>query len=102
MDRTFKNLESSTLLTFDGLQAVAWFVNMTSNITSPRITNVSPGEFYTFVFSQDGKGHHFINWPSNAMNAAPIDPRPNSTTIQHFIGSTGDLLYANIATTRTP
>lgn len=102
MNRPFKNIESSSLLTFDGLQAVCFFVHMTSNITSPRIMNISPGELYTFVFTQDAVGGRFINWPANTFNAPPIDPAPNSITVQNFIGNTGGIVYANVPPSRTP
>jgi hypothetical protein len=99
MNRPYLHLESSGPLLFDGLKAVCWFVHMDSNITSPRITNISPGELYTFVFTQSATGGYVMNWPVNCINAAPIDPAPNSTTIQSFIGDTGAMLYANLPPT---
>lgn len=99
MNRPYKNLESSGPLLFDGLIAVCWFIHMRSDITSPRVLNISPGQLYTFVFTQDGIGDHTMNWPPNCINAAPIDPEPNSITVQNFIGNTGGILYTNIAPT---
>jgi hypothetical protein len=96
-NRPYQTLESSGPLLFDGLQAVCWFVHMKSDITSPRVINISPGQLYTFVFGQDGTGGHKMIWPFNCRNAAPIDPTPNSTTVQNFIGNTGGLLEANIS-----
>lgn len=102
MDRPFLNLDSSGPLLFDGLKAVCWFVHMGSDITAPRVTNIAPGELYTFVFVQDAIGGRIINWPANCINAAPIDPAPNATTIQNFIGNTGGTMFANIPPTGTP
>lgn len=97
MTRPYLFLESSGPLVFDGLKAVCWFVLMKSNISTPRVTNISPGQLYTFVFTQDATGGHFINWPVNCNNASQIDPAPNSTTVQNFIGNAGGNLDVNIS-----
>jgi hypothetical protein len=99
MNRPYQNLISAGPLVFDGLQAVCWFVRMTSNITSPRVINISPGQMYTFVFTQDTHGNRLMIWPFNCINAAPIDPAPNTTTVQNFIGDRDGNLYANIPPT---
>ena len=101
MNRPFLNLISGGAILFDGLQAVSWFVHMQSDINSPRMVNISPGEIYVFIFTQDGVGGHRVNWLINCINAASIDPTPNSTTIQTFIGNTVSLLYANVTPSRT-
>ena len=97
MNRPFQNLESSGPLVFDGLAAVCWFVNMTSDVTSPRSINIAPGQLYTFVFTQNGTGGNRMNWPVNCRNAPPIDLTPLSTTVQNFVGSTGGVMYANLS-----
>jgi hypothetical protein len=99
MNRPFQNLASSGTLLFDGLKAVCWFVTMNTDISSPRIINIAPGQLYTFVFAQSATGGHVMNWPANCINAAPIDPAPNSITVQNFVGNTGGLLYTNIPPT---
>jgi hypothetical protein len=99
MNRPFQNLESTGPLLFDGLVAVCWFVHMNSSITSPRVTNISPGQLYTFVFTQDATGGHRMVWPANCINANPINPTPNATTVQNFIGNLGGLLYSNVPST---
>ena len=99
MNRPFLNLESAGGLLFDGLQAVCWFIHMSSSVTAARVSNSSPGQLYTFVFTQDAKGGHVMNWPANCLNAAAIDPAPNSVTVQNFIGDTGNILRANIQPT---
>lgn len=95
MTRPTLNVDSAGANLFDGLEAVVWFVHMRSNITAPRIVNISPGQLYTFVFAQDANGNHLMKWPANCFNAANIDPKPNSVTVQNFVGATGGNLYAN-------
>jgi hypothetical protein len=101
MTRPYQSLSSSGAVTFDGLKAVCWFISMTSSITAPRMVNLAPGQLYTFVFKQDAAGGHTINWPYNCLDAASIDPAPNSTTVQNFIGNTGGILSANLPPTNT-
>jgi hypothetical protein len=99
MNRPFLNVDSGGTLLFDGLAAVCWFVNMRSTMNTVRITNISPGELYTFVFAQDAAGGHTITWPNNCINAAPIKTQPYAITVQNFVGHTGTTLYANIPST---
>jgi hypothetical protein len=99
MNRPFQNIESGGAVLFDGLVAVCWFIHMRSNIASARVQNISPGQMYSFVFTQDAVGGHTINWPVNCVNAGPIDPQPNSITVQNFIGNTGGIMLANITPT---
>lgn len=103
MKRPTKRINSGGGILFDGLQAVCWYVNMTSDVTASRVTNIAPGQLYTFVFTQNATGKNRMLWPANCINGAPINPAPNSTSVQHFVGLTGGLLYANIAPAwRTP
>ena len=99
VNRPYQTLGSSGALVFDGLKAVCWFVSMTSDISAPRVINTAPGQLYTFVFTQNDIGGHVMNWPANCTNAAPIDPAPDSTTVQNMIGDTGGVLRANIPPT---
>ena len=95
-NRPFTNIESGGAIAFDGLQAVCWFIHMRSDINSSRVVNISPGQLYTFVFTQDATGNHNLTWPANCINGIPINPTPNSITVQNFVGMTGGLLYGNI------
>lgn len=99
MNRPFLNLVSTGTLVFDGLKAVCWFVQMNSNITAPRFINIAPGQLYTFVFTQNAIGGHIMRWPTNSLNAPPINPAPNSVTVQHFIADMGGTMLANIPPT---
>lgn len=100
MNRPYQTFDSTQQpLTFDGLQAVCWFIVMRSNVTSSRMMNISPGQLYTFVFTQDNVGGRTFSWPANCIDAAPISPAPNTTTVQNLVGHTGAVLYANIPPT---
>jgi hypothetical protein len=99
MNRPFLNIDSSGALLFDGLVAVCWFIHMKSDVINARVRNVSPGQLYTFVFTQDAVGGHRMTWPSNCVNAAPIDPAPNATTVQNLVSDANGFLYANVAAT---
>jgi Tfp pilus tip-associated adhesin PilY1 len=99
MQRPFLIVDSTGPLLFDGLVAVTWFVRMTTNITAPRVINIAPGQLYTFIFEQNGVGGHTMSWPGNCMNAAALDPQPNATTTQTFVGDIGGKMYASIPPT---
>jgi hypothetical protein len=99
MNRPFLTFDSSEAVLFDGLAAVCWFINMRSDLTNARVRNMSPGQLYTFVFIQDATGGHRMTWPSSCVNAAPIDPAPNATSVQSLIGDMNGFLYANVAAT---
>jgi len=96
MSRPFQNLNSTGSMVFDGLAAVCWFIHMSTTVAHPRVINISPGQLYTFIFTQDGVGNHPMMWPDNCVNAAPIDPAPNSLTVQNFIADQGGFLIANV------
>lgn len=99
MNRPFLNIESSGAILFDGLAAVCWFVNLRSDVANARVRNISPGQLYTFVITQDATGGHRFAWPSSCVNATTIDPKPNAITVQNFIGLPSDFMTANIAGT---
>lgn len=99
MSRPYQHLVSGGGILFDGLKAVCWFVNMNSDVTNARASNISPGQLYTFVFTQDARGGHVMNWPSNCVNAAAIDPAPNATSVQNFVGNINGAMHANVPPT---
>jgi hypothetical protein len=101
MNRPFLNFDSSEALLFDGLAAVCWFINMRSDVTNARVANISPGQLYTFVITQDDAGSHVFTWPAICINAMMVDPAPNAITVQNFVGQTGGTLLANLPGTWT-
>lgn len=96
MNRPFQNIDSGGAVLFDGLVAVCWFIHMRTSITGARVANISPGQLYTFVFTQDASGGHTMTWPANCRNANQINLEPDSITVQNFIGNTSGILVANI------
>jgi hypothetical protein len=97
MKRTFLKLEGREGMLFDGNVAVCWQIVMTRSLTvPPRMRNITPGVLYTFIFEQDSAGGNTFAWPLGCENATPIDLKPNSYTVQNFIGRNGGILSANI------
>lgn len=89
-------MDTSGVLTFDGLEGVAWKVFMRHNVAQRgvRIINVAPGQLYTFIFQQDGNGKHTMQWPSQAIGGAQVDLNPDATSVQNFIGDVGGRIRA--------
>jgi hypothetical protein len=84
---------------FDGGQYTAWKITLTQDIPGAYLTNIIPGNLYTFIIVQDAVGGHYFNWPSgpppaNLHNAAFVAMQPNATTIQTFIADEFEDLYA--------
>jgi hypothetical protein len=98
MDRPYKVIDMTGVAVFDGFEAVTWKVLMRNSASANdvRVKNISPGQLYTFLFEQDGKGGHSFAWPPTVKNGMRINPEPFSVSRQNFIGSTGGVLLANI------
>jgi hypothetical protein len=71
------------------------------SVQTLELKKVSPGMLYAFVVRQDSKGSHSLNWGMSARNGTGCDPRPNSTTVQTFIGMAGGYMQANLPGTWT-
>lgn len=77
----------------DGADYLSFKINATQN----GLINVQfavPGNLYTFIVVQDATGGHVITWAGNLNNAAMVDPRANSTTIQTFVCDENYQLWA--------
>jgi hypothetical protein len=95
MQRPFQIIDTTGTVHFDGLQAVTWKVLMRRTISTMRITNIAPGQLYSFIFVQDGIGGHQFVWPTPQVTGGMlIDIIPNATSIQNFVGGTGSTLDA--------
>lgn len=70
---------------FPGDGYTAWQITLTGDVTSSTVSNVATGNLYTFIIKQDGAGGHAFTWPPNVLNATPVFPAPNSTTVQTFV-----------------
>jgi hypothetical protein len=97
MNRPIQTFDSRSPIAFDGNIAVVFIVYMLGSVQqTARVRNIAPGVLYTFIFIQDAEGGFTFDWPPQCTNGTAIDPAPNSTTVQNFIGYTGGLLKANI------
>lgn len=99
MSRPFKIYDSVSPPLFDGNDALCFIVQLRSSVTNARVRNIAPGALYTFIIHQDATGGHSFVWPSECIDAAEVDMRKNTTTVQNFIGDTGGLLKADLAGT---
>lgn len=95
--RQIARFDSTIPLVFDCSKAQFFIVLLRSSVTHARVKNITPGVLYTFEFIQQG-GNSFA-WPSACRNATTVDPTPNSTTVQNFIGNTNGYMDANVAGT---
>jgi hypothetical protein len=98
MRRTLE-LESANVMTFDGLYAECWIIDMYSNVTTVNLKNMTPGVLYSFLIRQDEIGGNSFAWPTRCHNAMQVDTTPNSVTVQNFIGGIDRQLYANMTGT---
>lgn len=74
---------------FDGAVYTAWKVTLYQDIPGAYLSNLIPGNLYTFIIVQDATGHHKFDWPHGPApyglhNPTVVDPEPNATTIQTF------------------
>jgi hypothetical protein len=80
---------------FDGTQFNAWRMTLNGDVTSITLSNIFPGNLYTFIIQQDGTGSHAFNWTSgNLYNATLVNQDPNSLSIQTFVADENSWLYA--------
>jgi hypothetical protein len=89
MRRPFQIFDSALPILFNANTTLCFIVNLHSSVTEASIRNIIPGGLYTFIFHQDATGQHTFTWPSQCVNAIPVNPSPDSTTIQNFIGQEG-------------
>jgi hypothetical protein len=85
----------------DASRYQTFVIRCATSIVTMQVMNVSPGMLYCFVMQQDANGNHTVNWDANMQNAMSVDPEPNSTTVQTFIGTKGDILTTNVPGTWT-
>lgn len=81
-------------MVFDGTDYTAFRTTLPGSVTQPIFQNMIPGNLYTFIIVQDGTGEWDFDWAANVKNATPVNPAPNSTTVQTFVADTADVLWA--------
>lgn len=75
----------SASLAFNAATANGFYVkSMTGNLTISAINNLTSGQIIAFYFQQDSVGGHTVAYPGSVVDAAQIDPTPNSVSIQLF------------------
>ena len=89
-------IDAAQYVIIDALLGETFFISLGTSIRKLRVKNVSPGQLYVFVYKQDHVGGHSVSWGADIRNTTPIDPTPNSTTIQSCIAGTGGILNANL------
>lgn len=102
MNRRILHLGSEPPVVFDGRFAEVWIVGMRSNVSQSVIVNLTPGVVYSFLFQQNGVGGFTFAWPAAGVaNGMTLNPRPNSLSMQNFIATQPDQMFANMPGTWT-
>lgn len=83
---------------FDGGTVTSWKIILTQDVNQAYLTNILPGNLYTFIIVQDAAGGHFFQWPSGPPpaglhNGPYINQAPNATTIQTFVADENSQMY---------
>jgi hypothetical protein len=84
---------------FIGDQYTAWQITLDHDIVGAYLSNIVPGNLYTFIIIQDAVGGHVFNFPTGpapygTRNVLDVDSEPNSTSIQTFIADANGMLWA--------
>jgi hypothetical protein len=90
-------MASAQTVIIDGLQGETFLIRMVTSIRHLFVKNISPGQMYVFVLTQNNAGNHTVAWGAQALNATALDFRPHSITTITFIGQPGNILQANVA-----
>jgi hypothetical protein len=83
---------------FPGDQYLSFRTTLTGDVTSTTAPDTVQGNLYTFIIQQDATGGHHFAWPTNFINASPINPDPNGFTVQTFVMGMTDLAAISAAT----
>lgn len=94
--RQVVRMNSAQTVLIDALEGDTFLIRLVTSIKNLRIKNVSPGQLYVFVLTQDSTGGRKVQWGDQVVNAIPANQPPNSVTIQSCIGTTGGFLRANM------
>lgn len=94
MTRRVQQMNSAQSMLFDCYFAECFIVQMKNPVRHVQLKNSTPGKLYTFIFQQDAQGENDFKWPNPCRNGMPIDLSPGATSVQNFIGNTGNFLQA--------
>jgi hypothetical protein len=82
-NRKLKRMVTTGDVIIDGYQADTWFISLTRNVNL-NFKHMVAGRLYTILLIQTGD--KLVNWPAN-VNAASLDPRKGSISVQTFFAS---------------
>jgi hypothetical protein len=77
---------------FPGDTYTSFRTTLEGDVTSSTAPGTVQGNLYTFIIQQDGIGGHAFTWPTNFINATPVNPDPNGFTVQTFVMGNIDLI----------
>ena len=80
----------------DALKGETFVIEMATSIQQLTVKNLTPGQLYVFIFRQNQKGNHSLQWGAGIRNASAINLYPFSTTIQCLTALSDGTLLANI------
>ena len=83
---------------FPGDVYTAFRTTLIGDVTSTTAPNTVQGNLYTYIIQQDAVGDHAFPWPTNFINASPINPDPNGFTVQTFVMGASSLVAISAAT----
>lgn len=64
-------------------------MQLTGNVTSSTLSNLSAGQQVTFIIQQDATGGRTFTWPVAITDGGTPDPAPNAYSQQSFIVDAG-------------
>jgi hypothetical protein len=88
----------SATMEFPGDTYTAFRTTLTGDVTSTTAPDTVQGNLYTFIIQQDAAGGHAFSWPTDFLNASPINPNPNGLTVQTFVMGIANLIAISAAT----
>src|SRR5579864_8304087 len=97
MSRRIIQLAAAQTTLIDAGLGETFYIRMVTSIRNLQILNISPGQLYVFVLTQNATGGHIVQWGAQALNPTALDPTPHSVTVITFIGQPGNYLQANVA-----
>jgi len=89
-------IDAAQTVLIDAALGETFQIHLVTSIKHLRLKNVTPGQLYVFLLTQDHAGKHTVTWLPQVRNGAMPNPAPHSTTVQTCIADTGGILEVNI------
>lgn len=84
----------SSTPTFNASLGGVQYLTLTGNVSSSSTSNLTAGQFVTFIIAQNGTGGYTFSWPSNVYGSVSVNTTASAVTVQTFISPDGSNLYA--------